>query len=61
MLEFLYKALTRVHEDEEGQTLIEYSLIAALVAVALIAALNLLAIDIGEIFTAIGAELDGAI
>ena len=60
MLEFLYNMLTRVHEDEEGQTLIEYSLIGALVAVALIAALGLLAGDIGEIFTRIGAALDGA-
>ena len=48
-------------KDEEGQTLVEYSLIIALVSVALILALGALAGDIGGIFGEIGAALDGAI
>ncbi len=46
--------------EEEGQDLIEYSLLAALIAVACIAAMQLLATDINEIFAAIGAALDAA-
>ena len=45
---------------EDGQTLVEYSLITALVAVALIVALKALAVDIGEIFSKIGSALDAA-
>ena len=47
--------------NEEGQDLIEYSLLAALIAVASIVAMNALAEDINGIFTAIGTELDGAV
>jgi pilus assembly protein Flp/PilA len=53
--------IARFVREEEGQDLIEYSLLAALVAVACIAAMNLLATDINEIFAAIGAALDGAV
>jgi pilus assembly protein Flp/PilA len=53
--------IVRFVREEEGQDLIEYSLLAALVAVACIAAMNLLATDINEIFAAIGAALDGAV
>jgi len=49
-----------VRTREEGQTLVEYSLITALVAVALIVALKALAVDIGEIFSKIGSALDAA-
>ena len=48
-----------VHE-EEGQDLIEYSLLAALIAVACIAAMKSLAVDINGIFSKIGASLDAA-
>ena len=47
--------------NEEGQDLIEYSLLCALIAVAAIAAMNLLAADINLIFAAIGAALAGAV
>jgi pilus assembly protein Flp/PilA len=52
--------VTRFVREEEGQDLIEYSLLAALIAVACIAAMNALAVDINEIFTRIGVALDGA-
>jgi pilus assembly protein Flp/PilA len=51
----------RFVRNEEGQDLIEYSLLCALIAVAAIAAMNLLAADINGIFAAIGAALAGAV
>jgi pilus assembly protein Flp/PilA len=53
--------VTRFVREEEGQDLIEYSLLAALIAVACILAMQALAVDINEIFAAIGAALDGAV
>jgi Flp pilus assembly pilin Flp len=44
-----------VYEREEGQTLVEYALIIALVSVALVAALALLATSIGNLFANIEA------
>ena len=43
--------------EEEGQDLIEYSLLAALIAVSCIAAMTLLATDIRNIFGKIGSSL----
>jgi pilus assembly protein Flp/PilA len=51
----------RFVRNEEGQDLIEYSLLCALIAVAAIAAMNLLADDINAIFGEIGAALQAAI
>jgi pilus assembly protein Flp/PilA len=56
----LYTWLYSLRREEEGQTLVEYALIIALVSVALIAGLEALAVDIGEVFTRIGTALDGA-
>jgi pilus assembly protein Flp/PilA len=42
--------------EEEGQTLVEYALIIALVSIALVAALSLLATSIGNVFTNIEAK-----
>ncbi len=49
--------INRLVNEDEGQDLIEYSLLAALIAVACIAAMNLLATDIKNIFSKIGASL----
>ena len=46
--------------DENGQGMVEYGLIIALVAVAAIAAVKLLAPAITNIFTAASDELDDA-
>jgi pilus assembly protein Flp/PilA len=46
--------------EEEGQDLIEYSLLAALIAVACIVAMKALAVNISGIFTKIGAALTAA-
>lgn len=50
----------RFVREEEGQDLIEYSLLAALIAVACITAMKALAGDINDIFSKIGASLDAA-
>ena len=50
----------RFVREEDGQDLIEYSLLCALIAVACIAAMTALAGDINEIFPLIGASLDAA-
>jgi pilus assembly protein Flp/PilA len=47
-------------KDESGVTAIEYGLIAALVAVGIIAALNALGASLTGIFTTVSTELDGA-
>ena len=53
--------VNRFVREEDGQDLIEYSLLAALIAVACILAMQALASDINEIFAAIGTALDGAV
>jgi pilus assembly protein Flp/PilA len=53
--------VNRFVREEEGQDLIEYSLLAALIAVACIGAMTALAGDINNIFGAIGAALGNAI
>lgn len=50
----------RLLVEEEGQGLVEYALIIALVAVFLVAALTTLRGDIVEIFGRIGTALDAA-
>jgi Flp pilus assembly pilin Flp len=51
--EALSRVMTWTRRDE-GQTLVEYALIIALVSVALVAALTLLKGDIAGVFQAIG-------
>jgi pilus assembly protein Flp/PilA len=46
--------------DESGATAIEYGLIAALVAVAIIVALSALGDSLDTLFTGISDELDAA-
>lgn len=50
----------RIAKNEEGQTLVEYALIIALVSVALIAALTALQVNITGVFTTIGNALKSA-
>ena len=47
--------------DEEGVTMIEYALLAALIAVALIATIATLSTDIKAVFTHISTCLEGAV
>ena len=54
------KTLTRFIKDESGATAIEYGLIAALIAVALITALTSLSGNISGTFGKVGTALSGA-
>jgi pilus assembly protein Flp/PilA len=50
----------RFRRDEDGQGLVEYALIIALVSVFLIAALDALGLSIDGVFDRIGDSLAGA-
>jgi pilus assembly protein Flp/PilA len=53
--------LNNFFNDESGQDLIEYALVAALVALGSVAALNGLASNIGAAFNGVGSTLASAI
>ncbi len=53
--------LRRLHQDESGQDLIEYALVAALVGFAAVAGMNALALKINEAFSTIGSKLSSAL
>ncbi len=52
--------LKNLHQEESGQDLIEYALIAALIAVTSVAAMQGVATAIGTRFTAIATALNAA-
>jgi pilus assembly protein Flp/PilA len=45
---------------EEGQDLVEYALLVALVSLGAVTALSTLAVDINSVFTTIGTKLTSA-
>ena len=49
--------LKRLHEEESGQDLIEYALVAALIAVGSVAAMGTLATNISQEFSKVGTNL----
>lgn len=53
----LYLALTSLRDREEGQTLVEYALILALVSVTAVVALKALSSGVNGIFTQITNDL----
>jgi pilus assembly protein Flp/PilA len=53
--------IARFVRDEEGQDLIEYSLLAALIAVACVTVLGTVGDEINLIFDAVVTALQGAI
>ncbi|MFN5608672.1 MAG: Flp family type IVb pilin [Holosporales bacterium] len=52
------KLFTRLRRDTSGVTIIEYALLASLIAVALIAVLSLLRADVSESFSRIGSAIN---
>jgi len=58
-MERVLNATRRFLRDEEGVTAIEYGLIAALIAVAIIVGANLVGVELGKTFTYIASCLDG--
>lgn len=57
MITFVLNTLTRLHDDESAQGLVEYLLILALVAFAATAGMGKLASGLNSAFTAIGSVL----
>jgi pilus assembly protein Flp/PilA len=53
----LYFALTALRDGEEGQAMVEYALILALVSVAAVAILSTLGSSVSSIFSEINADL----
>jgi Flp pilus assembly pilin Flp len=53
----MYLALTALRDREEGQTLVEYALILALVSVTAVVALKALSTGVNGIFTQITNDL----
>jgi Flp pilus assembly pilin Flp len=60
MFDFLQVAITALRNREDGQALVEYALILALVSVTAIAALTTLSGGINGILNSIGGTLAGA-
>lgn len=52
--------LHNLHQDESGQDLIEYALIAALLALAAITTISSLGVTINSAFSTIGSHLTSA-
>jgi pilus assembly protein Flp/PilA len=57
----ILRTLQALHNDESGQDLIEYALVAALIAFAAVGAMGALATNINNAFTKIGSELSSAV
>jgi len=53
----VYLALTALSDREEGQAMVEYALILALVSVAAVAILSTLGNSVSSIFSEINADL----
>jgi len=52
----MYLALTALRNGEEGQAMVEYALILALVSVAAVGILSLLGTSVSSIFSEINAD-----
>ena len=60
MLQFISTLLSKFRrEDEEGQTLVEYGLLLALIAIIVIVALLFLGPIISNIFSNVATQLQG--
>jgi pilus assembly protein Flp/PilA len=57
MLEMIKTYTRSLRDEEEGQALVEYSLIVALISVVAIAALTAIGTSVNDILTAVGDAL----
>ena len=57
----LMKVLSTLHREESGQDLIEYALLAALIALAATAGMGVVASDINNAFVKIGSKLSASV
>lgn len=56
----MIKTITKFMKDESGATAIEYGLIAALIAVAIIVAATTVGTELSAIFSSVGDNLSNA-
>jgi pilus assembly protein Flp/PilA len=61
MIDRIRKVLVSLHREESGQDLIEYALLAALIALAATVGMTTVASDINNAFTAIGSKLNSKV
>jgi pilus assembly protein Flp/PilA len=61
MFDRIRKIVVSLHRDESGQDLIEYALLAALIALAATVGMTTIASDINNAFTAIGSKLNSKV
>lgn len=61
MTKRILEVLRSLHGDESGQDLIEYALVAALIAFGAVAAMNSLSVTINSAFSTIGSKLSSAV
>ena len=61
MMNRLMQVLSTLHREESGQDLIKYALLAALIALAATAGMNVVASDINNAFSKIGSKLAAAV
>ena len=57
----ILRTLQALHNDESGQDLIEYALVAALIAFAAVGTMTTLAGEINNAFSVIGSRLTSAV
>ncbi|TDI63283.1 MAG: Flp family type IVb pilin [Alphaproteobacteria bacterium] len=56
----MFKLMRKLRKGEEGATAIEYGLIAALISVAAIIAMQALGTSLSNMFTAVSGKLDSS-
>ena len=61
MISQLRKVLVRLYREDSGQDLIEYALLAALIALAATFGMSTVASDINNAFTKIGSKLSNSV
>jgi pilus assembly protein Flp/PilA len=61
MLSQITASIRELHTEESGQDLIEYALVAALIALAAVAGMNFVASAINNAFSKIGSRLSSAV
>ncbi|MCH7630585.1 MAG: Flp family type IVb pilin [Proteobacteria bacterium] len=57
----MFKLLRKLRKDEKGATAIEYGLIAALISVAAIVAMQAIGTSLSSLFTSVSSDLSGAV
>jgi pilus assembly protein Flp/PilA len=60
MINKYYRVLVNLMQDESGQDLVEYALLAALVALAAATAIGKVSSAIGSVFTSVAAAFTNA-